>query len=1168
MHQHRAHSHRRRIPAAVSVAVLVAGLATTLAAGTAAAGGTTLYVDATASGDACLVEAPCATLQEALAIAQVDPNVGTINVLSSLEVAQQVNVSIPNITIDGGGNTISTTLDNSTAKDPANNSVLGVQADDVSIKNLTINGSDGKNVRGINAYLAQNLGLTGVTVVGSDTIGLLVNGSTVTAVGLHVQGRVGAWGSVEVDPGAAVQDAPSTFDVDGTSVLSDATQIWSDGVNVNTNNAVTVKAPGYDAYHVNDTAGQPALRVWAKGPLARPGAYILGAGVREFYASVQSAVDAVPANGTVVVTGSPVLTSQVSVSKSITIDGGGLTIGTSLNNDNGTGKQLDANNNSVIGVQNVAGVTIKDLVIDASGGKNVRGINAYLAQGLSLTNVTINGSDRIGLLVNGSTVGASGLTVKGRAGAWGSVEVDPGSGVEVPSSFTIDSASVLSDATQIWSDGVNVTTGNAVTVNAGGYDVYHVNDTAGQPALRVWAKGPLDRPGAWFDNGSGREFYPTIQGALTNASNGPVYINAGTYNENVNVDKPLVVTGADGASTTGGTLTFNVTAPSGSVGIHRIAFTSPGGASISATNGASVDATYNYWGSAAPKFADLIEATPSSTVFRSPWYLDSTMQVSIDDETPRAQIDLTAGGGTASTSNIDTSGTNATATGASGTITMVALPTTTAGSDIPSTGSSTVPTKVVDLSVSAAAAIDSIDLKVCGIGAATELRWWNTKATPPAWQKVTPVTSAGDCLIAVITNSSSPSISELTGTVFAAVKIVSTPGGGAGGDGIGGDSGSTTPPSGSTSRIAGSNRYGTAALIAEQFINADSAYTGAVVLANGENFKQGLDALSANYLAGAQHAPILLTQAGALPAATVAGLRAVLTGQAGATIYVMGGVDSVSDAAVAQAKKIAETVTGGTVTVKRIAGADRYATSAASATSSGAVGTVTIGSGTGMRTVVLASGEVNADALAAGSLSFAAHLPVLLTQARSLPNPVQEAITKLGVKQVIVLGGTDRVSAAVVKSLAAIGVTSVTRIAGTDRFDTAARIYRFARSNASVGMDGSAVYLANGITGFPDALAVGPLAGATSSSVLTVTGTSLPGSTAKFLTSYKASVTSVVPLGASATVAQSVVDAATAALGGCVSEVSSWAGARSLDQGAGASPFRDRGARPWRGANA
>jgi putative cell wall-binding protein len=511
-----------------------------------------------------------------------------------------------------------------------------------------------------------------------------------------------------------------------------------------------------------------------------------------------------------------------------------------------------------------------------------------------------------------------------------------------------------------------------------------------------------------------------------------------------------------------------------------------------------------------------------------PWFVDEDLITELQGQ-DQAVAD---GSGTAVATSTSGGATvvQATASGGTGTVSVGQFQEQPIG--VPAIATSTG--KFVDVSVALGSTFTAVEAKFCDLADGTALRWWDPVTTN--WRPVVgnPQTGpdAAGCLTETFTaTGSSPTIAQLTGTVFAAVKRVTTPPSDGGVGGVGGDSGSTTPPTDSTSRIAGSNRYATAALIAGQFVKADAAYTGAVVLANGENFKQGLDALSANYLAGAQHAPILLTQAGPLPAATVAGLRAVLAGQAGATIYVMGQSDSVSDTAVAQATKIAEETTGGTVIVKRVAGADRYATSAASATSSGAVGTATIGSGAEAKTAILASGDVNADALAAGSLSYAAHLPVLLTQAGSLPQPVQDAITKLGVKQVIVLGGTDRVSAAVVKALAAIGVTSVTRIAGTDRFDTAARIYRFARSNPGVGMSGSTVYLANGITGFPDALAVGPLAGATGSSVLTVSGTSLPTSTKKFITTYKSAVTSVTPLGADATVAQSVVDAAKALLG-------------------------------------
>ena len=170
-------------------------------------------------------------------------------------------------------------------------------------------------------------------------------------------------------------------------------------------------------------------------------------------------------------------------------------------------------------------------------------------------------------------------------------------------------------------------------------------------------------------------------------------------------------------------------------------------------------------------------------------------------------------------------------------------------------------------------------------------------------------------------------------------------------------------------RIGGIDRYATSALIAEKFGTAN-----AIVIANGAEAKQGADALSANYLAGNVAAPILLTQATVVSPHTVAAVKKILTGASGATIYLMGGTDSVSDAVADQIKGAAASVASGIVRVVRVAQADRYATSALAATNS--TGPISNAirltpTGTAHKTAILASGQVNADALAAGALSNA-----------------------------------------------------------------------------------------------------------------------------------------------------------------------------------------------------
>lgn len=221
----------------------------------------------------------------------------------------------------------------------------------------------------------------------------------------------------------------------------------------------------------------------------------------------------------------------------------------------------------------------------------------------------------------------------------------------------------------------------------------------------------------------------------------------------------------------------------------------------------------------------------------------------------------------------------------------------------------------------------------------------------------------------------------------------------------------------------------------------------------------------------------------------------------------------------------------GTVTVKRLGGADRYATAALAATTPGTVTNSLKLSATGKAatTAILASGEVNADALAAGALSAAWGIPVLLTRAGQLPKPVTDAIASGKITQLIVLGGTDRVSRAVLDQAAAAGVTSTQRIAGTDRFDTSARLYTFAMasltngSGSHYGADGATAYLANGVTGFADALAVGPLAGKNGSALLTVRGNALGAPATAFLKAHAGTIGSVTGLGSAPTITAAVL---------------------------------------------
>lgn len=344
----------------------------------------------------------------------------------------------------------------------------------------------------------------------------------------------------------------------------------------------------------------------------------------------------------------------------------------------------------------------------------------------------------------------------------------------------------------------------------------------------------------------------------------------------------------------------------------------------------------------------------------------------------------------------------------------------------------------------------------------------------------------------------------------------------------------------SAPRIAGTSRYATAADIAAELVPSGNAK--AIILANGLDAKQGVDALSGNYLAGLEGAPILLTDSSDnLPQETQDAIVKALKNSTGTvTLYVLGGTDSVSAAAVSRAEFIAKAALNSSVTLKtvRLDGSNRFETSAKVVAQEGKakIGAYNMGKGT-LNTAFLASGLVNADALSAGALSAGLSIPVLLTNGTELDESVAKAIKDNEIKQVIILGGTDRVSEALAKALVDDhGVTNVVRVAGSDRYETAAALNVLAlKGSADGGLSkslGADVYIANGAAGFPDALAVGPLVGQGSDSLLTVGATdTLPAGTAKFLTDNKANLDTITGVGGADRVKDAAVAAAQKAIG-------------------------------------
>jgi putative cell wall-binding protein len=179
-------------------------------------------------------------------------------------------------------------------------------------------------------------------------------------------------------------------------------------------------------------------------------------------------------------------------------------------------------------------------------------------------------------------------------------------------------------------------------------------------------------------------------------------------------------------------------------------------------------------------------------------------------------------------------------------------------------------------------------------------------------------------------------------------------------------------------RIAGATRYETAALVAEGFAAADVVY-----LASGEELA---DALGGGAAAARAGSPLLLTRAGGLPAETVAQIERLAPRE----VVILGGHSRIPAASEEELRALVDGVV-----ITRLAGADRYSTSALIA----AHGWPTA------RGALLANGNAPVDAVA--GTQFAAYRgdPVVLTRQSCQPDEVATALGTMGTQLHFLLGG-------------------------------------------------------------------------------------------------------------------------------------------------------------------
>lgn len=256
--------------------------------------------------------------------------------------------------------------------------------------------------------------------------------------------------------------------------------------------------------------------------------------------------------------------------------------------------------------------------------------------------------------------------------------------------------------------------------------------------------------------------------------------------------------------------------------------------------------------------------------------------------------------------------------------------------------------------------------------------------------------------------------------------------------------------------VSGTTRYDTAVRSSWlAFPNVGDAK--AVVLASGENWP---DALGGAPLAGAADGPVLLTQRDVLPTS----VRDEIDRLNVSKVYVLGGTASVSDP-VASA---VDSISG--VSVKRIAGSDRWETSSLIAKETKAV---LAAAGRSSQGAYIVTGRSFPDALAVSPVAYRTARPILLTDPSYLPTVTADTISSLGVMNAWLIGGDAAIGATATAGIKAKGVTCV-RLSGGSRYITAISV---AEHGATQGLAWTGCGIATGAS-YADALAGGPAQGA------------------------------------------------------------------------------------------
>jgi len=202
-------------------------------------------VNNTGSCDGATITAPTGTTAcySTIQAAINNANSGdTINLSSDFTITQQININ-KSLILNGNNHKI---FSNFTKTGNVNNSAIGIFANNFTLNDLTVDGSNGKKLHGINVYEATNVVLNNVTLKNNKKIGLVVNGSDVTVNDIKTSNN--GWYGINVDYQKEDGRRSATLTIEGTSSHDEFSPIYIDNRRKNNVKVIPNNQYYYDDY--------------------------------------------------------------------------------------------------------------------------------------------------------------------------------------------------------------------------------------------------------------------------------------------------------------------------------------------------------------------------------------------------------------------------------------------------------------------------------------------------------------------------------------------------------------------------------------------------------------------------------------------------------------------------------------------------------------------------------------------------------------------------------------------------------------------------------------------------------------------------------------------------------------------------------------------------------